>query len=465
MAVPVWDDIVSLSGKLAAGEFSSVDLTRAYQTRIERYNPELNAFTNVCRDVALVEAAAADARRQAGATLGPLDGIPIAAKDNIAIKGLPWTAGMEARRSVKAAEDAFSIARLRGAGAVILGTLNMEEAALGATTDNPHFGKTHNPHRHGFSPAGSSGGSAAAVAAALCAGALGTDTLGSVRLPATYCGVAGLKPAFGRISTRGVVPLSTRFDHVGPLTRSVRDLALMLDVMAAIDPDAPDSTGNAPGTGFGPGDDPSISGVRIAMLGNHCGVDVTVDVSALFDNAVSILGECGAVVSTVEFEGLDLTVARRAGLTLTLVEGAEIFREEMKTGAGLSPHLLTLLNFGKNATPEKQAVSEQRLQTLRDTFASLFENHDAVITPTSPQTAFSFAEKGPENQADFTGIANMIGASALSVPAGFCSDGLPVGLQVMTPNGGEALAFQIARAFERAANLDMRPRAMIENQE
>ncbi len=463
MAVPVWGDIVSLAGGLAAGNFSATDLTRAYQTRIERYNPDLNAFTNVCRDVALAEAAASDARREAGKTIGPLDGIPVAAKDNIASAGLPWTAGMEVRRKIIATEDAFCIGRLRSAGAVLLGTLNMEEAALGATTDNPHFGKTHNPHRHGYSPAGSSGGSGAAVAAALCAGALGTDTLGSVRLPATYCGVVGLKPAFGRISTRGVVPLSTRFDHVGPLTRSVRDNALMLEAMAAGDPKAEGSTETAPGTEFDPGDDPSIANVKIAILGNHCGVTVTEDVSALFDNAAAILGQCGAKISTVELEDLDLTVARRAGLTLVVVEGAEIFREQMKTGEGLSSQLLMLLNFGKNATAEKQAESERRIKTLRDSFASLFENHDTVLTPTSPQAAFSFAEKGPENQADFTGIANMIGASALSVPAGFSSEGLPVGLQVMTPNGGEALAFQIARAFERVANLDMRPRVMIED--
>jgi aspartyl-tRNA(Asn)/glutamyl-tRNA(Gln) amidotransferase subunit A len=225
--------IGTLSALLDSRSIEAEALTRLCLARTEGLGRPLNCFITLCPDTALAEARAADARSAMGKRLGPLDGIPVGLKDNIDVAGVPTTNGFGGGPLRIPGEDAAVTRHLRDAGVVILGKLAMHEGALGATTDNPHHGRTHNPFRYSHSPGGSSGGSGAAVAAGLCCAALGTDTGGSVRIPASWCGVVGLKPSYGLISTRGVVPLSHRLDHVGPLTRTVADAALLMDTLAA----------------------------------------------------------------------------------------------------------------------------------------------------------------------------------------------------------------------------------------
>ena len=233
--------VAALSRELQLGRISAVEATQYYLARIDALDDRLNSFITVAAEQALAQAAIADTRRANGKRLGPLDGIPIALKDNIDLVDMPTTAGVAARRQHKAPADAAVTANLRDAGVVFLGKTNMHEAALGATTDNPSFGRCHNPHRYNYTPGGSSGGSAAAVTAGLCAAALGTDTLGSVRIPASYCGNFGYKPSDGLVSKRGIVPLSWTLDQVGLLAPRAEDLWLMLMAMSGFDPACPDS--------------------------------------------------------------------------------------------------------------------------------------------------------------------------------------------------------------------------------
>ncbi|MCS6948343.1 MAG: amidase, partial [Steroidobacteraceae bacterium] len=228
-------DATSLSGALQAGAVSSAALTAQCLAHIDAQDPLLGLFTHVAHDEALAAARAADDRRARGRALGPLDGLPVALKANMAVRGWPLTAGLKFRAAERAEADAFVVARLRAAGAVLLGLTNMDEGALGAEGTNPWYRTTHNPLRPLYCAGGSSSGAAAAVAIGACAFALGTDTIGSIRIPAAFCGCVGLKPSFGRLSTRGIVPVHLRFDHVGPLTRTVRDLALVLPLLEGFD--------------------------------------------------------------------------------------------------------------------------------------------------------------------------------------------------------------------------------------
>ena len=231
--------VVELAQLLDKKSVTALEATKHYLERIHRHDNKLNAFIEVTDALALEQAEQSDARRASGKTLGPLDGVPIAIKDNIDIAGIATTAGLEARRGRIAKHDASCITNLRAAGAVFLGKTNMHEVALGGITDNAAYGRCHNPHKQDWTPGGSSGGSGAAVSAGLCAGALGTDTLGSVRIPASYSGTTGIKPTYGLVSMRGVVPLCLTLDHVGPIARSVRDLSALLRVLAHFDASDP----------------------------------------------------------------------------------------------------------------------------------------------------------------------------------------------------------------------------------
>ena len=265
---PAHLSVAELSAAFEAQQLDALSVTRSVLARIEALNPALNAYLTVCGDTALAEAAEASARAAAGQRRGVLDGVPIALKDNIDLAGLPTSNGFAQSEKLPPwrlpKEDAELVRRLRAAGAVILGKLNMHEGALGATSDNPHFGAAINPHRPGYTPGGSSGGSGAAVAAGLCAASLGSDTGGSIRIPASYCGVVGFKPSFGLVSTRGVVPLSWRLDHVGPLTRTVADARIVFDALRGFDPACPDSRRSR-------ADDPvahATDGLRLGVLRN-----------------------------------------------------------------------------------------------------------------------------------------------------------------------------------------------------
>lgn len=361
---------------------------------------------------------------------GPLAGLTVGVKSNIMVKGLPWTGGMGLYRDRIASRDAECVARLRHAGAAILGTVNMHEAALGAHTDNAFYGRTHNPHRHDYTPGGSSGGSGAAVAAGLCDIALGTDTMGSVRIPAAYCGVYGLKPSHGGISEDGLAYLEPSLDCIGPLARDLDVLERAWTVLA-----------NNPGE--------QVPLARALVLKGQGGVAVEPAVEAGFEAAVRALG--------LPVEALELperlTDVRMAGLVAAghwLI--ADLGPDYRDDNPGLSDELKFILKI--------TAGMEQRPQVLARTRAALGEALGAdgvLIMPTAPQVAFAHGTRAPSNQADFTCLANVAGLPAISLPAGWSEDGLPVGVQLVGPAGTERSLIALARQIDNQLQAYRRP--------
>jgi aspartyl-tRNA(Asn)/glutamyl-tRNA(Gln) amidotransferase subunit A len=420
-------DITDSASALADGAFSAQDLLQAYLTRIAQYEDGLNCFITLLAEPAREQARAADARRARDARLSPLDGIPIALKDNIDLAGVPTTNGMAKLRTPE--QDSAAAQRLRQAGAVIIGKANMHEGALGATTDNHHHGPTHNPWRHGYTPGGSSGGSAAAVAARLCAGALGTDTMGSVRLPAAYCGLAGLKPTYGLISTRGVVPLSYGLDHVGPICRSARDLSLLLAVLAGHDPDCTESI--HPHSALR-ATRAELKGLRFAVPLRPDAVPCEAGVWEDFEAHMASLRQLGAVQIDLPLPDPDPTGTRLAGLLISEAEAGHALATELLSRPGdFSDEFRKMLDYGRNAPAHRLVAAQRRLQAMGRRVRKLFDQVDLLLLPTAAQPAFPFTRPAPAGQADFTQWANHGGCPALSLPCGLSPDGMPLGLQLI----------------------------------
>lgn len=454
-------DLAGWSQALRNGETTAAALVDASLAAIARNDGTLHAMTVVLADAARDAARNADRRRTNGQAIGALDGLPLTVKDNIDVAHTPSTGGMASRTHLIATADAQVTAKLRAAGAILLGKTSMHEGALGATNDGPLHGRAYNPHRAGFTPGGSSGGAGAAVAAGYGLAALGTDTLGSVRLPAAYCGVAGLKPTYGRVSTRGVVPLSFSFDHVGPLARSTRDLGLLLDVLAGFDPLSPDSR-PAPLPGprsFVPPDVPALQGITLGRLSNIDAVDVHPDIARGFAAALDVLRALGATIRDVAIPRYDFGKARRAGLLITEAEGAVIHADDLAHRADrLSPEFRTMLEFGAKLDAGRFVKAQRLVAETAARCRAAFAGCDAIVTPHGPQPAFAFDAPVPASQADFTTIANLTGAPAVTVPMGFTADRLPMGLHLIGGPWQEAPLLRIARAYEAAARWDMRPK-------
>jgi aspartyl-tRNA(Asn)/glutamyl-tRNA(Gln) amidotransferase subunit A len=351
---------------------------------------------------------------------GPLDDLAIGVKSNIAVKGLPWTAGMALHRDRIAASDAAVVARLRKAGATILGTLNMHEAALGATTDNPWFGRSFNPHGHGRTPGGSSGGSGAAVAARLCDAALGTDTLGSVRIPAAYNGVYGLKPTAGALPDDGLEPLHRGFDVIGPLARSLPVLERVWHVLR----DSQESRS-------------SPQAYQVLVLSDLGEVACEPAVLAGYERMLARLPGVGTV-SLPPLPRVRIAGFVEAARALSAALGPDR-RPDL-----LSPELRWLLDFG-DAAPRDPPL----LDDVRNTLTEALGDNGVLIMPTAPQAAFLHGGLAPANQADFTCLANIAGLPALAIPAGRDADGMPVGVQIVGPAGSEALLFAVARTLDQ----------------
>ena len=343
--------------------------------------------------------------------------------------GLPTTAGMATRRGRIAAADAFVVQRLRAAGAVILGKLNMHEAALGATNDNPHYGRCEHPHHAGYTPGGSSGGSACAVAAGLCALALGSDTMGSVRIPAAYCGVVGFKASFGLVSTRGSVACCYALDHIGPLVRSQRDLALVMPVLAAYDRECADARDVIAR--------PALAAPRFVVAADIDALGTTPAVAEAYRSAVRTLRDAGHAVVAIEVAGYAFSRARRAGL---LMVEADLLVEHAADWIGqpqhFSPELARLLRYGEKQSAAAYADAARTVAAAHIEVARWFSHGEVMLLPTAPQQAFRFTEPVPANQADLTAIANMAGVPSLQLP--LPSEGLPIGLQCIAPQGHEA---------------------------
>lgn len=428
-----------LARDLAAGRTDAQALTEAALDRIAAVDDSLHAFITVSADTARAEARASDARRAAGAALGPLDGIPVAVKDNIAVAGLPRSDGTRAFAGRISAADAGVVARLRGAGAVLLGTLNMHEGALGATTDNPFWGRCRNPLAPDCTPGGSSGGSAAAIAAGMAAITLGTDTMGSVRIPAAYCGLWGLKPTAGLIGSSGLSHLSWTLDSIGPLARSPEDIGLALAVLAGPDPDCPSSQQPPPGWQAMPPAPPALAdcvlGVPDAHVLEICEPEVRTAFAALCDAARAT----GATLRTVQLAGWDPGALRRAGLLVSEAEAGHLLADAIAADPeGFSEGFRKMIAWGSAAPGAKLAGAYRRLLLLRHAARQGLTGLHALLLPTAPQRAFRHDAPVPASQADFTALANAAGLPALAFPLPAADGGLPASAQLIGPAWSEA---------------------------
>ncbi len=424
-------DLTAQSAALARGDTGSAALTEATLAEIARRNPALNAYLHVDAEGARRAALESDARRAAGRTRGPLDGLGFALKDNIDAAGLPTTAGMATRQGRIALQDAFVVQRLRAAGMVLLGKLNMHEAALGATNDNPHYGRCEHPLRAGCTPGGSSGGSACAVAAGLCGLALGSDTMGSVRIPAAYCGVVGFKASWGRVSTGGSVACCWALDHIGPLLRSRRDLALVMPVLAAYDAACADARDIAM--------QPAVTRPRFVAAADVEALGVTAEVAAAYRQALAALRARGDEVTEIGLSGYDFGRARRAGLLAVEADLLVVHAEDwQRQPQHFSPELSRMLGWAQKQPASALAAALRTVAAAQVEVARWWQHGDVMLLPTAPQTAFAFDAAVPANQADLTAIANMTGLPALSAPLPHADGALPVGLQAIAPHGAEA---------------------------
>lgn len=411
------------------GASEPVAVTRLYLDRIGAIDPQVCAYNQVLTDRALAQASASAERWAAGQPLSDLDGVPLAVKANIAVAGAFWHAGIGAYRDRIATQDADCVARLRAVGAIILGIVNMHEGALGATTDNVWFGRTQNPLRQGYTPGGSSGGSAACVAAGMAAAALGTDTMGSVRIPSAYCGITGYKPARRAISIEGVIPLSTTLDHVGVHGWTVADCALVAN-----------HAGTGPVTPVA-----SLSDLRLSVPDWRPRVEASDCIWTARDAAAARLLSAGMVAVDADMADYQPGQARRLGLLVSEVEGMNAHAERLAAGdAGFSPEFLGLLRWGARRRATKVAAAYQGLDAIRLAGLAWLEHVDAVLLPTAPQSAFPFEAPVPANQADFTALADFIGCPSVAVPAGLSPDGLPLSVQVMGRDAGVVLAVAAA---------------------
>jgi len=447
--------VVGLADLLARKELTATQATQFYLDRIKRLDPSLKAYINVDAAGALDAAAQADARYAKGQGLGPLDGVPVAIKDNIAVAGLPCTAGTEARRHAVADEDAFAVTLLREQGAVILGTLNMHEGALGAVTDNVAYGRCINPWRKGYTPGGSSGGSGTAVAAGLCAAALGSDTMGSVRIPSAYCGVYGFKPTYGRISSDGVSHLSWSLDTIGPLARNAHDLRMLMAVLATGHTGAMVTIPSPDWKDFWLDEPVRLAGLTIGIL--DTAIETEPGVARVFAAALDRLEALGADLERVSFDGADLPTLRRKGLLIAEAEGAVAFASELtRADEGLTANFRSLLEYGARQSAAKLASAHHAILTARAAVRKqmAFAGIDLLISPTAPQTAFLHGTQAPASQADFTVIANFADLPAGSLPIGL-SDGLPVGLHVVGAEGEDAMVLRVMARLEREFGLTL----------
>ncbi|MCR9125606.1 MAG: amidase [Rhodobacteraceae bacterium] len=375
---------------------------------------------------------------------GPLAGWSVGLKDNIAVARLPWTAGIGHRSGLCAPRDAHVTAALRAAGADLAAGLMMDEAALGGTTDNPYFGRTDNPLAPGYSAGGSSGGSAAAVAAGVLRAALGTDTLGSVRIPASYCGVVGLKPTAGLIGRSGILPLAPSFDTVGPIAASIADIWPLLAVLAGPDPDDSDSRPAPPGWDEAPPPEALRVGIAVPGGATPCAPEV----AQALQRAATALGEAGVTVATVETPGWRPAALRRAAFVITECEAAVALADAFDRG--LSAGVSGMLAYGRSLGAGKMVRALDELRRARAEIDRAFGRVDVLLTPTTAHLAPRADQPPPEDQADFTALANATGLPALALPVPGQGP-LPASVQLIGRAWGERGLLALGAVIEAAA--------------
>ncbi|MFZ1006894.1 MAG: amidase [Candidatus Sulfotelmatobacter sp.] len=455
--MPVLETIIDLAPRLRRKEVSPVELTRACLDRIERLNPTLNAFIRVTDEQALEAAKAAEIEIVRGQWRGPLHGIPIALKDLIDTAGTRTTSASQLHEHRIPSEDAEVVRRLKEAGAIILGKNNLHEFAYGGSSLVSFFGDVHNPWNPAHSAGGSSGGSAVAVAAGLCYAAIGTDTAGSIREPAALCGCVGLKPTYGRVSTRGVIPLSWSLDHVGPLAATVADTAVVLQAIAGYD--ALDiSSADVPTCDYVSalrtnGEDTETKALRIGIPRAHFYDNLDCEVRAAVEEALARIGTLVAEVREIQIEVLTDRIVQN-------VEPYAVHAEDAaRTPELYQPETLRRIRNGEKYSAVEYIRSRRALDEQRRRARDFFTKVDLLITPTMPTPAPAIADlkKDPDalRPAELkllrnTRPFNVWGLPAISVPCGFTKTGLPIGLQIAGPHWREDLVLRLAHAYEQA---------------
>jgi aspartyl-tRNA(Asn)/glutamyl-tRNA(Gln) amidotransferase subunit A len=416
-----------------------VDLVERLLVRIQNIEPTLHAFITVSGERALADARASRERWRAGAPRGPLDGVPIAIKDNVAVAGLPWTAGSAALRKRIASSDAPAAARLSAAGTVLLGKLNMHEGALGATTDNEAFGRCINPLHNGHSPGGSSGGSGAALAADLCSIAVGSDTMGSIRVPASYCGVFGYKPGNDTVSSEGIVPLCHVLDVAGPLALNATDCAVSARVMMGLSPALANRQTQT---------DSAWRGLRIGIPRQLDSIPLHPEVAEGFQRFIATLEKSGATLQSIDLSSWDPTRARLAGLLAGEADALAWWRSEIGHDLpGVSTAFGAMLRYSERAGAAKVAAARSLLQELRDSAPKAFTGVDLIALPTTPHASFAHTATPPIDQADLTALANFYGCGAWAIPIE--AQGRAVSVQLMAAPGADELLLNLAPALDK----------------
>jgi aspartyl-tRNA(Asn)/glutamyl-tRNA(Gln) amidotransferase subunit A len=462
--------ITEISALLAQRKISPVELTNLFLDRIEKYNPILNTYLTIARESALAAARESEKRINQKRSRGPLEGIPIALKDNIQTRGIPTTAGSKFLRDFVPEQDATVVASLHHAGAIILGKTNLHEFAYGISTNNPHYGPTRNPWDTNRIPGGSSGGSAAAIAAGLCVASVGTDTGGSIRIPAALCGIVGLKPTFGRVSVRGVVALAPTFDHVGPLARTAADAALILAVIAGRDPlDA--TTLSQPR--MKPYADvrqllqrlrPQYSRKRPLKLGlprDYFFTTVSESVREAVKSGVHSFEQLGAIIEEVSLP--HISDGDDASTAIALAEATHYHQSQgwfPVHSADYGEDVRKRLEMGMDTRAADYLAALEVQKRMRDEFSTVLTQVDAIIAPTVPITAPLIGENVTQIESVEEPVrgalirlnrpANFTGLPAISLPCGWSEGNLPIGLQLIGSEWAEEQLAAIAHLFEQA---------------
>jgi aspartyl-tRNA(Asn)/glutamyl-tRNA(Gln) amidotransferase subunit A len=446
--------ITEASKQIRSGEITSVELTRAYLDQIERLEPRINAFITVTDELALEQAEMLDQELKNGQWRGPMHGIPIALKDNINTAGILTTGASALFKDRVPETDAVVTERLRNSGSVLLGKLNMHEFAFGGTSSSTFYDPVHNPWKLDHIPGGSSGGSAAAVAARMCAGALGTDTAASIRMPASFCGIVGLKATYGLVSIRGIFPLSESLDNVGPMCRTVADTALMLQALAGYDAkDISSIKADIPKYMSAVG--APVKQMRLGIPEGFYFDDLQPDVKTAMDEAVKVLEH---ITSSTQ----QVTLPERPAFPPIISEAWSYHKEYLEDEANHA--LYTDETLGRlldlEGIPRHDYIEAIRQLTLsRKAIDRVFEDVDVLITPTSPAVAHPIGEPWPQTNDVIPELTtrntlpfNYYGIPTISVPCGFDRNGLPIGMQISGPRLGELAVLSLAHAYELATD-------------
>ena len=468
-----------LSQTLARKECSSREATEASLRRIRTLDSKVKAFLTVTEREAKAQADASDARRARGEALGPLDGVPLALKDIFCTEGIETTCASKILKGFVPPYDATAVARLKQAGAVLLGKLNMDEFAMGSSNENSAFAPVHNPWDLERVPGGSSGGSAASVAMSLCAGSLGTDTGGSIRQPASLCGVAGMKPTYGRVSRYGVIAFASSLDHPGPFGRTVEDVATLLEVIAGHDPCDATSIPSPVGH-YRQACAAGLAGMRVGVPEEYFQSGMDPEVEAAVREAIDTIARAGAKLVPVSLPHTQYAVATyylvctaEASSNLARYDGVryghrtaeassldELYSKTRGEGFGVEPKRRIILGTYVLRSGYYEAYYGKALRVRRkiaDDFRAVFDRCDVLATPTSPTAAFKLGERQSDPLqmylADIYTVAPALaGVPALSQCCGFTKSNLPIGLQIIGPPLGEEAVFRVAGEYQRRSD-------------